>query len=620
MKPLLRVVSGLLVLAAASLSAAERVALLVGCGDYVHATPLDSPKHDVAAMRAVLTSPDMGFQVTELMNPNNEAFLRAVKKFRADAQGARVAMVYFSGHGMEHEGQNYLITINAELETAEQLETQTMPLEKVMDALEGSGATVKLAVLDCCRDDKFAQTKSWSRTKSLRAQALAALGPAQIPEATLVCFATSAGRTALDKLDESSTASPFTSLLSRELQTPGLSLRDVFDRVHDGMQEATESRQVPVVQASNALSEVFRKTILIPSKSGIVRPSTPPAEAPVMPVPAPKPAPAPKPRPAPATASSSSKTDPSFAQSRLCMQRLESNADVPGENVDSDPAQSSLSFKAFERAAQGGDAFARAAYASFLMRGWGCTEDVETGFAEAEAAYEAGEAYGAYVLSKFYLEGRHVKKDEARATELLKEAAEGGATVAMVNLAQLLLKDNATPREKKQAIQYLETAAEQNEWMAYGLLGVCYIQGNGVLADYQKGVQYLTKSANAGVSVAMFFLAVEYLKAFNGPMAYQAAIASANAGYGRGMILASLCHMGGIGCPINPQQAGYAQGQAVQYFGQATTNQWTKEQFTFIANVWQAALQQNGASMDPQMRNFYLQLIEQMKQMVQNAN
>lgn len=251
---------------ATSLPAAERVALVVGCANYT-ADPslkLDTPLDDLKDFADTLETPALGFQTIRVKDATRVTFNKGLREFKAAAQGAMVALVFFSGHGIEHEQENYLVTVNATLDSEDELPSQTMPLSEVMKALGDTQATVKLAVLDCCRNNPFA-TKSWHKTKDIvRDQVLRQLGEAEIPQATLVCFATGAGRKAAAVLDGSSVRSPFTDELIKEVKKPGQSLFDVFANVHDHIVATTNGKQVPAVKTDNALSVVFRKTVLVP--------------------------------------------------------------------------------------------------------------------------------------------------------------------------------------------------------------------------------------------------------------------------------------------------------------------------------------------------------------------
>lgn len=254
----------LLLTGTAALPAADRVALLIGCANYKELNALGTPVNDAAALKTTLESPALGFECLPVVQDATlEKFYEALDSFQARAKDARVALIFYSGHGIEHDGVNYLIPVNAELNTATQLKTQALNVSAIMEALGKTNAMAKLAILDCCRDSPFKVTKSWTTTKSVRDEVLKELGEAEIPQATLVCFAASAGRKAAAVLNDSSKNSPFTQFLLKEIQTPGLSLRDVFEHVHDSLEAATDGKQVPAVKTDNALSKVWRHTVLV---------------------------------------------------------------------------------------------------------------------------------------------------------------------------------------------------------------------------------------------------------------------------------------------------------------------------------------------------------------------
>lgn len=292
----------------AHLHAAERVALVVGCASYT-ANPdmdLDTPANDASEMARTLRQPGLDFAVTELINATRSTFHEALATFEKRALGAEVALVFFSGHGMEIEGQNYLITSDAVLASPSSVAAETMPISTVVTAMKNTRSKVKLIIADCCRDNPFTSAPSSSVSakawKSVSRQAddrvLRALGEAEIPEATLICFATSAGRKAAAILNSSSVRSPFTDILVEELPVPQRSLRDIFEQVHDRLKLATAGRQVPNVQTDNALSEVFRHTVLVRtvppvSSAPVVQPRQPAATT----TPVTRQSPPPEPRP-----------------------------------------------------------------------------------------------------------------------------------------------------------------------------------------------------------------------------------------------------------------------------------------------------------------------------------
>jgi hypothetical protein len=270
-------------------SAAERVALVIGCGKYqAQGVPeLSTPVNDARRMTEKLRATPMGFDVVEVLEATRNGFFDGLSTFKTRAQGAKVVLVYFSGHGIEFDGVNYCIPVDAVLEKPSHVDSEAIDLGKILATLQATGAEAKIAVLDACRNNPFGQTKSWrdGRGKNVSSGVLAALGDAQLPEATLVCFATSPGRKAAAILNDDSQNSPFTEHLLQHLTTPGAHLRDIFETTADAVAKATQNRQLPYVKYDGAAS-VLRQLVLAPAiTQKPATPSTPPVAAVAAPVP-----------------------------------------------------------------------------------------------------------------------------------------------------------------------------------------------------------------------------------------------------------------------------------------------------------------------------------------------
>ena len=143
----------LLMLATTVTAVAERrVALVIADDDYRLVRTLANPVNDGEAMEAALKK--LGFEVVLETNRDLRRMRRALDDFREDAKGADVALVYFSGHGVEISGDNRLLPVDADASSLDQLEKTSLPLEEVRDAVAAT-AKVGLIVLDACRSDPF---------------------------------------------------------------------------------------------------------------------------------------------------------------------------------------------------------------------------------------------------------------------------------------------------------------------------------------------------------------------------------------------------------------------------------------------------------------------------------
>lgn len=227
----------------------KRVALVMGNAGYKATSELPNARADAGAMAAALR--EVGFtKVTLATDLTRETMMNALRGFAAEAESADWATVYYAGHGIEMNGINYLIPVDAKLATDRDMEFEAVPLERLLGAVEGA-RKLRLVMLDACRDNPFVQQMRRSvSTRSI------GRGLAQIePEAgTLVVFAAKHGQVAYDGETGNS---PFVSSLLQRIKTPGLEVRRLFDVVRDDVMTTTRRRQQPFSYGSVSGSEDF---------------------------------------------------------------------------------------------------------------------------------------------------------------------------------------------------------------------------------------------------------------------------------------------------------------------------------------------------------------------------
>jgi len=221
-----------------------RVALVIGNAKYKSDIgPLKNAVNDAKAVSKILR--DLGFSVTEEHNVSRDELLEAVAGFRKKINGAEVALFYYAGHGISVEGSNYLIPIKsgyqpdgADAMTLRMLaETRLFNAEQVVAEMSAAGGHCNLVILDACRNTPLARD---SNTRSAnRGGGLSEMKP---PAGSLIAFATDAGRTAADG---DGTNGLYTGELLKHLQTPGLTIEQVFKRTRAGVMEQSDGGQIP---------------------------------------------------------------------------------------------------------------------------------------------------------------------------------------------------------------------------------------------------------------------------------------------------------------------------------------------------------------------------------------
>ena len=241
----------------------RRVALVIGNSSYKNVPALTNPQRDAEAIAASLRN--IGFEtVTLAADATREKLLDALRNFTNEAEKADWAVVYYAGHGIEVNGQNYLIPVDAKLATDRDIQFEAVPLDQVMASLEGA-RKLKLVLLDACRDNPFMPQMRKTVAPDAAAVSTAGgnvvtrsigrgLGEVKVLGASLVVFAAKHGQTALDGEGGNS---PFAVAMVQRLGTPGVEINKIFRLVRDDVMEATAGRQEPYTYGSLPGNEDF---------------------------------------------------------------------------------------------------------------------------------------------------------------------------------------------------------------------------------------------------------------------------------------------------------------------------------------------------------------------------
>ncbi len=228
---------GILVLAAqaAAQAGGPRFALVIGNGNYSELGRLKNPANDAADMGKALT--ELGFKVRLLVDADLPSMEDAVVRLGSDlaVSADSVGFFFYAGHGVQAGGTNYLIPADARIASEAFLKNKALPAQSVLDTLQGARNALNIVVLDACRDNPF----SWGRST---ARGLTVVGSQ--PTGSIVAYATSAGSVAQDGTGRNGV---FTAELLKQIRTPGLEIKDVFNRTGKGVSTVTAGKQVPAV-------------------------------------------------------------------------------------------------------------------------------------------------------------------------------------------------------------------------------------------------------------------------------------------------------------------------------------------------------------------------------------
>ena len=218
----------------ASYGIERRVALVIGNATY-KVNPLKNPVNDSTDMARSLRS--VGFDVIEANNTTLAQMREATRRFADKLGNSDVGLVYYSGHGVEVKGKNYLIPVNADIKREYEVVDQAFDASQfleMMDNIRGPNSKrVNILIVDACRNNEL--QKSWRSTNN-------GLARMDAPGGTFISFATAPGRVAADGVGRNS---PYTKHLLQALKQPNVPIEQVFKVVRRNVMEETKGEQIP---------------------------------------------------------------------------------------------------------------------------------------------------------------------------------------------------------------------------------------------------------------------------------------------------------------------------------------------------------------------------------------
>jgi len=231
-------------------SAERRVALVIGNAEYKNTAVLANPRNDAQAIAAALTR--LGFDVVLALDVTQRRMADVVREFSERLRGADVALLFYAGHGLSYEGQNYIVPVDASARDELDITFGMHQIRSVTEQMARK-ARVNIVMLDACRDNPLVRGLS----RSLGGSRSAALGKGlsrieQVGRQSYVMLATKDGEVAADGTGRHS---PFTQELLQHIEVPGLTIEAIARRVRKGVREATRDGQIPI--EINSLDDAF---------------------------------------------------------------------------------------------------------------------------------------------------------------------------------------------------------------------------------------------------------------------------------------------------------------------------------------------------------------------------
>jgi len=224
----------------------NRIALVIGNSNYQSVTVLPNPANDAKAVSDFLTG--AGFEVIKADDLTRDGMRRAVLDFAAKVAEkgvAAVALVYYAGHGLQIDGENFLVPVDAKIARESDVPLQALRLADVMNMLSDAPAKTRIVILDACRNNPF------SDIKQVTGRGLAIV---DAPTGSIVSYATAPGMTALDG---SGDHSPFTAAFVETAKEPGLLIEQALKKVRLAVHKATDGQQTPWESSSLTVNFSF---------------------------------------------------------------------------------------------------------------------------------------------------------------------------------------------------------------------------------------------------------------------------------------------------------------------------------------------------------------------------
>ncbi len=227
-------------------ASSKRIALVIGNGAYTTAPPLKNPPNDARDMAATLKT--LGFDVTSGVNLNQRDMKRLIREFGLKLKTGGSGLFYYAGHGVQSKGRNYLIPVDANIQSEAEVEDSGVDAALVLNFMDDAQNGLNIVILDACRNNPFA--------RSFRS-ANDGLAQVDAPTGTLIAYATAPGRVASDGANQNGL---YTAELLKQMRTPGLSVTDMFMRVRAEVMKQTANKQVPWEASSLVGSFYFAGT------------------------------------------------------------------------------------------------------------------------------------------------------------------------------------------------------------------------------------------------------------------------------------------------------------------------------------------------------------------------
>ncbi len=217
----------------------KRVALVIGNSAYQNTPPLANPRNDATEIGKVLKR--VGFDVDVVLDATKTEMDQALRRFGNNLDGSSAAVFFYAGHGIQVDGNNYILPVDTALKNERDLHWDSCDLTTVLKKMEGNNR-VNLLFLDACRDNPLSQTLARGMGASRSSSIGRGLAPMKANAGTLIAYSTKEGEVAADGQGKHS---PFTEALLKHIEMPGVEIGLMLRKVREAVITTTKNKQVP---------------------------------------------------------------------------------------------------------------------------------------------------------------------------------------------------------------------------------------------------------------------------------------------------------------------------------------------------------------------------------------
>jgi len=536
-----------------SLSYAKRVALVIGNNAYKNVSVLEKAENDAQSMGDSLKA--LGFSVILQKNLNRRSFNQNLQLFLSQLKAGDEALLFYAGHGVEIQGQIYLLPTDIPDATPGQesfVKSEAIGVNNVIDEIGRRKVRLSMLILDACRNNPFktAGTRSLGRTRGLGTMS-------EPPEGTFILYSAGFGQSALDRLSDSDPHpnSVFTRSLLPMMQKPGLKLSDAAKQLRRNvmkMASTVSHKQIPAYY-----DQVIGDFYFTPPPAG---------DSQVVPPPHVLTQPPKNPHvtgtcgiwPQIATSATYAQVQAFLAEcksgiySTLAKARLKELKPAGGGKLALLPPVIKKPIS--------GDA------AEIFNKAWniyngknGERQDYHEAVRLYRKAAEMGHKSAKVNLGYAYEQGHGLEINFNEAARLYREAAEMGEAQGMTNLGYMYEQGNGVEKSLEQAFYWYKTAAEAGNYNGMTNLGYMYEVGRGTKKNYKQAFSWYKKAADAGTARAQNNLAYLYLYGNGTKLSNKKAMSlyqkAADQNFANSQYMIGYMHELGKGVPRNGKKA-----------------------------------------------------------------